>query len=372
MFRKRHPPPGAPPGTLVTHPGASPTRLLLIDYGPDTVQERSLSSLDDLPPPISGRVRWLCIQGLGDEPLLRALGEHFHVHPLALADVVNTPQRPKLDPYPDHALLITRAAHLDTRRRIGAEQISIVLFAGCVLSFEERQSELLDPVRERIRRRGLIVRGGADLLAQAIVDTVVDRYYPLLEEVGEELEAIERDVLDQPTRRILHRLHYVKTGLLTLRRGIYPQRDAIQAVLRRDSELFSAESIVYFRDSYDHAAQVVDVLESFRDIAAGLMDVYLTTINNRAGEVMKVLTVIATIFIPLTFLVGIYGMNFVWMPELHFWWAYPLLWAIMLAIATLMLVNFKRRGWLERQDTIAPEPSTKSGPHRHAPGRHLH
>jgi magnesium transporter len=234
-----------------------------------------------------------------------------------------------------------------------------------VLSFEEHPSDRLEPVRERIRRRGPIIRGGADVLAQAIVDTVVDGYYPLLDAIGEDLEELEREVLQRPTPHALGRIHGIKTGLLTLRRGIYPQRDAIQAVLRRDSEMFSPESIVYFRDAYDHAAQVVDVIESFREIASGLMEVYLSAINNRAGEVMKVLTVIATIFIPLTFVVGIYGMNFVWMPELHYWWSYPLLWVIMLVGGGAMLMNFKRRGWLERADPIVDGAAAK-GSHRRA------
>lgn len=370
MFHKRHPPPGAPPGTLMVGAAATPTRLLLSEYSASDVHERELTSVDEMDgaPPADG-VCWLSVQGLGDETVLRAIGERFRLHPLALADVVNTPQRPKLDAYDDQALLIARAAALDPHRRVVVEQVSIVLSQRWVLSFEEHPSDRLEPVRERIRRRGPIVRGGSDVLAQAIVDTVVDGYYPLLDAIGEELEALENEVLARPTPDVLRRVHAIKTGLLTLRRGIYPQRDAIQAVLRRDSELFSPESIVYFRDAYDHAAQVVDVIESFREIASGLMEVYLSAINNRAGEVMKVLTVIATIFIPLTFLVGIYGMNFVWMPELHYWWAYPLLWAIMLAGGGAMLVNFKRRGWLDRDDPTLARAVSKGSHRGRAQGR---
>lgn len=365
IFRKRHPPAGAPPGALAIPPDAPRPRLFLMEYSANEVREREITDLSELPAadPVADGVRWLGVQGLGDEALLTAVGAHFQIHPLALADIVNTPQRPKLDPYDTHALLIARAAYFDPARHLVSEQVSIVLFARCVLTFEERHSDLLEPIRQRIRRHRITTRMGADFLAQAVVDTVVDGYYPLLEEIGEELDQLERDVINRPSRRVLRRIHQIKTGLLTVRRGIYPQRDAIQAVLRRDSELFTPATAVYFRDAHDHAAQVVDVLESFRDIAAGLMEVYLTSISNRTGEVMKVLTVVSTVFIPLTFLVGVYGMNFTWMPELHFWWSYPLIWTVMLALAAVMLVYFKRRGWLQREDPLggprpnAPQPS---------------
>jgi magnesium transporter len=353
IFRKRHPPPGAAPGTLVPATDAPRPRLYLTEYSATDVAEREVAQASELPTgPPGDRVRWLSIQGLGDAELLTAIRDHFQIHPLAFADIVNTPQRPKLDPYDTHALLIARAAYFDTHRHFISEQVSIVLFERCVLTFEERQSDLLEPIRQRIRHHGPITRLGADFLAQAVIDTVVDGYYPLLEQLGEELEQLEHEVIARPSRRVLRRIHQIRNGLLAVRRGIYPQRDAIQAVLRRDSELFTPASAVYFRDAHDHAAQVVDVLESFRDIAGGLMEVYLTSISNRTGEVMKVLTVMSTIFIPLTFLVGIYGMNFVWMPELKVWWSYPLLWIVMLVMGAIMLVYFQRRGWLEREDPL--------------------
>ena len=360
IFRKRHPPPGAAPGALVVPTDAPRPLLHLMEYSSAEVREAEITDPDqiaaDQP---AGTVRWLSVRGLGDEALLTKIRDRFQIHPLAFADIVNTPQRPKLDAYDTHAVLIARAASLDPGRYLASEQVSIVLFERCVLTFEERQDALLDPVRDRIRRHGLMARMGADFLAQAVVDTVVDGYYPLLEEIGEQLEQLEHDIISRPSHHVLRRIHQVKNGLLTLRRGIYPQRDAIQAVLRRDSELFTTASLVYFRDAHDHAMQVVDVLESFRDVAAGLMDVYLTSISNRTGEVMKVLTVMSTIFIPLTFLVGVYGMNFVWMPELHIWWSYPMLWAFMLALGAVMLVYFKRRGWLDRDDPLGrpPRPS---------------
>jgi magnesium transporter len=360
MFRKRHPPPGAPPGALATATDAVPPRLFLVDYTPHAVREREIAGLSELPAdPLPEGVRWLSVQGLGDAGVLATIGDRFRIHPLALADVVNVPQRPKLDSYDDHVLLIARAAYLDAARLIVSEQVSIVLRERCLVSFEEQRSDLLEPVRQRIRHQGPITHVGVDFLAQAIIDTIIDGYYPLIEELGEELEYLEEEVIHRPTRSVLHRIYRVKHGLLTVRRNIYPQRDAIQAALRRDDELFTPASTPYFRDTYDHAAQVVDVLESFREIAAGLMEVYLTSISNRTGEVMKVLTVMSTIFIPLTFLVGIYGMNFVWMPELREWWSYPLLWAVMLVVGGVMLAYFKRRGWLERDDQHdqpAPKP----------------
>ncbi len=368
MFRKRHPPAGAPPGALAVPSDAPRPRLYLTEYSANVVREREITDLSQIPPAdtVADGVRWLGVQGLGDEALLTSIGAHFQIHPLALADIVNTPQRPKLDPYDTHALLIARAAYFDPARHLVSEQVSIVLFAHCVLTFEERPSDLFEPIRQRIRLHGPITRMGADFLVQAVVDTVIDGYYPLLEEIGEELDQLEREVINRPSRRILRRIHQIKTGLLTVRRGIYPQRDAIQAVLRRDSELFTPATAIYFRDAHDHAAQVVDVLESFRDIAAGLMEVYLTSISNRTGEVMKVLTVVATVFIPLTFLVGVYGMNFTWMPELHFWWSYPLLWVVMLALAAVMLIAFARRGWLEPDEPLGgPRPKAPEPPDHH-------
>jgi magnesium transporter len=231
--------------------------------------------------------------------------------------------------------------------------VSLVLGRRFLLTFQERLGDVLDPVRERIRQGiGPIRRAGPDYLAYAVIDAVIDGYYPILEQFGERLEALEDDVVLSPTPLLLRRIHHVKRELLDIRRAVWPQREAVSAVIRGDHELVGQEVRTYFRDVYDHCIQIMDVVETYRELAGGLMDVYLSSVSNRQNEVMKVLTVMASIFIPLTFLAGIYGMNFEHMPELHKRWAYPILLAVMAGVAGVMLLFFYRKGWLGSQDGV--------------------
>ncbi len=348
-FRKRHPPVGARPGTLVMEPGALPPRIHMIRYRADGVEEGPVTDPETLGPPPAGQpgVIWIDVQGLGDEKILRRLGERFGLHPLALEDMVNAPQRPKIEDYPHQLLLITRMARLEGAFEVDAEQVGLVLGPGYVLSFQERYGDVLDPVRVRLREGlGPMRSSGADYLAYALLDTIVDGYYPVLEHLGEVLARLEEQILTRPGRRTLARLNRLKVVLLGLRRGIWPQREALNRLLRDGSQFMSPEVRMYLRDTYDHAAQVVDVVDSHLELVAGLLNTYLSALGNRTNEVMKVLTIMASIFIPLTFLAGIYGMNFEAMPELHSPWGYPALLVVMVLTAIGMLIYFRRRGWL--------------------------
>jgi magnesium transporter len=230
---------------------------------------------------------------------------------------------------------------------VETEQVSIFLGPGFVITFQEHPGDCFDPIRDRIRKgKGQIRRQGADYLMYGILDAVIDGYFPFLEQLGEVVESLEDEVVEKPTRQTLNRVHEIKRDLLNIRRSVWPLREAINALIREESELVGETTRVYLRDCYDHAIQVLDVIETYRELAGGLMDVYLSSVSNKMNEVMKVLTIIATIFIPLTFMAGIYGMNFEAMPELKWRWSYPVLWCLMVAIAAVMLILFRRKGWL--------------------------
>jgi magnesium transporter len=345
-FKKRSPPPGSVPGTLAIPAGAPRPRLHAFCYDAEHLEERDVQNvelLNELRQP--QRVLWVDVQGLGDEQVIRRLGEIFGLHQLLLADVVNVPQRPKVEDYENVHLIITRTVELNGRD-LDVEQVSIVLGPSFVLSIQERPGDPFDPVRSRLRAGGMIRRMRADYLAYALMDTVVDGYFPLLERLGEDLEKLEEEVVGSPGPQALERIHRARRRLVTLRRAIWPLREELASLSRDDTGAFSRPVRVYVRDTYDHAVQAVDVVETYRELTGSLMDVYLSSVSQRTNEVMKVLTVVSSIFIPLTFIVGIYGMNFDWMPELRVWWGYPAVWAVMIAVAGGLLATFKSRGWL--------------------------
>lgn len=346
-FKKRSPPPGAVPGALAIPSGAPPPRLHAFCYDAERLVEQDVTDVEVLATLLStDRVLWVDVQGLGDEAVLRRLGEIFQLHPLLLADIVNVPQRPKVEDYDDVHLIITRTVERNGRD-LDVEQVSIVLGKHFVLSIQERPGDPFDPVRARLRTGGSIRRMRADYLAYTLLDTVVDGYFPLLESLGEEIERLEDDVVTAPGPDTLAAIHTARRRLLTLRRTVWPLREELAALGREDTGAFSRPVRVYVRDTYDHAVQAVDIVETYRELLGSLMDVYLSSVSQRTNEVMKVLTVVSTIFIPLTFVVGIYGMNFAYMPELQIWWAYPLVWLLMIAIGGGLFAAFRARGWLE-------------------------
>lgn len=354
---------GSSPGTLVIDRDARDSVVVVIDYNPDRADRVELSSLEQcLDFLASPSVSWIDVSGLGNEQTLKAMGEIFHLHPLTLEDIVNVPQRPKMEQYDDHLLIIARMVMLNPdRKSFTTEQVSFVLGERFLLTVQEEPTcDTFNPVRDRIRlSKGLIRSKGCDYLTYTLIDTIIDGFFPILENYGERLEDLEEEVVRSPSTSTLEKIYDIRRELLTLRRAIWPQRDAIYTLVREKSPLISEPVQVYLRDCYDHAVQVIDMVETYRELASSLMDVYLSSVNNRLGEVMKTLTVISSIFIPLTFIAGVYGMNFntevsPWnMPELNAYWGYPLCLAMMGACTLVLLWFFWKKGWLGGN---TPEP----------------
>ncbi len=353
-FGKRYHPPGTSPGTLREHaePQASTLRLKLFDYNAQSFNETSLESVAEIAAaPAPEGIRWLHLQGQPDPQTLQQLGKQFGLHPLALEDVLNTGQRPKVDSYPDQLFITMNLPRLDEEGELSFTQVSLFLTDRMLLSFHHGEDQPFQAVVERLRKRsGRIRERGTDYLLYALLDVIVDQGFPLLEQLGETIEELEEELLDSPGKPTLARIHLVRRDLLLLRRNLWPQRE-VMANLNREGHGFIHDSTQpYLRDCYDHTIQILDLLESYREMAASMLDVYLTSLSHKLNEVMKVLTVIATIFIPLTFIVGVYGMNFAgdspWaMPELAWYYSYPILWLFMLSVAGGMIFAFRRRGW---------------------------
>jgi magnesium transporter len=322
----------------------------VIAYGPGGCEEKAVADAAELRPPAGGAgVTWIDVEGFGDQRALEAIREAFGIHPLAMADVVNSPQRPKLEDYDDQYLIVARMARVTQRGDIDLEQVSIIHGKGWVLTFQEHPGDVFDPIRERLRNgAGTLQRMGADYLVYALLDAIVDEYFVVLEHIGGELDRVEEEVMGKPTQQALARIHRVRRALLDLHRIQWGQREMLGRALRDESVPFGKRARVYLRDVHDHAVQILDVIETYRETAAALTDIYLSSVSNRLNEVMKTLTVMASIFIPLTFIVGIYGMNFDHMPELRWRHGYAAVWAVMLAVAAVLLAWFRRRGWLGR------------------------
>ncbi|XHX79975.1 MAG: magnesium/cobalt transporter CorA [Stenomitos frigidus ULC029] len=353
--------PGSMPGTLNIEADASPPVIVLIDYNEAQAVRQEVETPEACVPFLDTEsVSWVDVKGLGSEDVLRRLGHVFHLHPLVLEDIVNVPQRPKIEDYDDQLLIIARMVTLKSSGNgFISEQVSLILGRHYLLTVqEEPEYDCFGPIRERIRTgKGTIRKQGADYLAYSLLDSIIDGFFPVLEEYGEQIEALENEVVENPSRQTLEKIHTVKRELLGLRRAIWPQRDAINALIRDGSDLISPDVNIYLRDCYDHAIQVLDMVETYRELAASLMDVYLSSVSNKMNEIMKLLTVISSIFIPLTFIAGIYGMNFntekspLNMPELDWYWGYPLVMVLMALIGVGMLFLFWRRGWFENFST---------------------
>ncbi|MBC7880276.1 MAG: magnesium/cobalt transporter CorA [Anaerolineae bacterium] len=353
---------GAMPGTLSIPEDALPTEIELIDYRDVEAVRIPIEKPEDCIPYLDmASVSWVDVRGLGSEDILRRIGQVFHLHPLALEDVVNVPQRPKVEEYAEQIVLITRMviANQDSEG-FTSEQVSFVLGKNYLLTIqEEPKRDCFERVRERIcQNKGSIRKHGPDYLAYALIDAIIDGFFPVLERYGELIEELEDEVVDKPTRQTLEKIHNVRRELLSLRRAIWPQRDAINTLIRDGSDMISPDVLIYLRDCYDHSVQILDMVETYRELASSLMDIYLSSVSNRMNEIMKVLTIISTIFIPLTFIVGVYGMNFntekspYSMPELNWYWGYPLCWLIMLTIALSLLFYFWKRGWFENTQNL--------------------
>ncbi len=353
LWKKRFSAPGTAPGTLrAAEQRVETVRVEVIDYGPDHLEERTVERVEDtFVYRDRSSVTWINVIGLHDLGPLERLGERFGLHPLTLEDVLNTHQRPKLEDYGDYQFVVMKLVHAG--ERIETEQISMFLGYNFLITFQEVPGDVFEPIRERIRKGRPRIRGaGADYLAYALLDALVDHFFPVLEAYGEKIEALEDELVDNPTTDTLARIHGIKKELLLLRRAAWPQREVVNGLERLESANLRKETRVFLRDCYDHAIQVMDMLETYRDLASGMLDVYLSSVSNRMNEVMKVLTIMASIFIPLTFIAGIYGMNFdpqasPWnMPELGWRWGYPAVWLVMLGIGGALFVYFRRKEWL--------------------------
>ncbi len=346
MFRKRHPPRGARPGTLVLPKDSPPPRIHAIHYAQADLKEFDVGKVASLRPPEKG-VLWVDVQGLGDEAVLRELGDAFGLHPLVLEDIVHCPQRPKVEEHDTYHFMITRAL---TRKHgvLKAEQISILYGMGWVLTFQEIPGDDWNPVRQRIRNpMGRMRQHGADYLAYALLDAIIDGYFPVLEDVGNDLERCETAVLRSTDGGITEGIHALKRDLLSFRRTIFPQVEALHQLLRSESSLVSEPVRVFLRDCLDHCTQCLEEIEAFREIGTELVGAHLAALSNRTSEVMKMLTVISSIFIPLSFVAGLYGMNFRHMPGLEDRWGYPLVLLVMSLVALFMVAYFRRRRWIE-------------------------
>jgi magnesium transporter len=343
---------GARPGTLVIPEGSDHPRIYVMHYDGTRSDERAIEDIKQLREYVNAPgVTWVDVQGLGDESTLRAVAELFHIHPLALEDVVHTHQRPKTENYPNHQFVVLRMPNVDAEGKLDLEQMSIFLAKKHVLTVQERYEDDFGPVRDRIRRGGGPIRAnGADYLAYALIDRIVDGFYPVLEQIGERIEVMEIEVLEGGDTSVISRINELKKELLSLRRALWPLRDAVSTLIR-DPNPYVGDSVrIFLRDVWDHCAQLVDSIETYRDLASGLMNTYLSIVSNRTNEVMKVLTIMASIFIPLTFLAGVYGMNFEFMPELHWRWGYPVLLVVMGVVGVGLLGYFRNKGWLGKID----------------------
>lgn len=348
----RRTPPGALPGAVVVDPQAKPPKLHLLAYGPDACEERTLGKVSEAREYLGKLpVTWINVEGLGDATTIGQVGEMFGLHRLALEDVVNVHQRAKVEEYRDHLFIVARMPRQDPH--LESEQVSIFLGKNFLVTFLEDPGDCFEQVRQRLRAgQGLGRTCGPDYLAYALIDAVIDAYFPVLERYGEKLDTLEDEMLLRPSPHTVAELHVAKSVLRMARRVLWPQREALNTLVRDRTALVRDEARVYLRDCYDHTVQLIDLLEVDRERCADLMDIYLTTASNRLNEVMRVLTVISTLFIPLTFIVGVYGMNFntkasPWnMPELEWYFGYPLVWLAMLVVAAGQFVFFFRKGWL--------------------------
>jgi magnesium transporter len=344
---------GVPPGTLI-HVGErkqDQSRLHLLRYSADSLQEREIG-VEDLSTLLADKgeskhVTWINVDGVHNPDAIQPFGNYLDIHPLVLEDILNTEQRPKLEEYENHLFVVLKMLFFDARGLIRAEQVSIILGPNYVLSFQEMEGDVFEAVRARLRgSKGRIRRMGADYLAYALLDAVIDSYFVLLERLGNQLEDLEEELIENPTHKLMHRIHELRREMILLRRSVWPLREVVGKLQRQPPPLLAETTGPFLRDVYDHTIQVIDTVETFRDLLTGMMDIYLSSMSNRMNEVMKLLTIIATIFIPLTFLAGVYGMNFDHMPELHWRWSYPLLWLIMVTVAGGMLWYFRKKRWL--------------------------
>jgi magnesium transporter len=341
---------GLLPGTIV-HIGekkVEKTKISIIDYGDEQFLEKEIETVEDCYPYINkATVTWVNIDGIHEEEIIEKMGACCNLHPLLLEDIANTNQRSKFEDFGDYIFIVLKMlSYNDKNHALNIEQVSVIFGPHFVISFQEREGDVFNSVRERVRNgKSRIRKMGPDYLAYALIDAVVDNYFIILEKLGEDIESLEEELVKNPISHTLQEIHKLKRELIFIRKSVWPLREVINALERSESSLIQKTTFIYLRDVYDHTIQVIDTVETFRDMASGMLDTYLSSMSNRMNEVMKVLTIIATIFIPLTFIAGIYGMNFKYMPELQWQWGYYVVWGVMAVISIGMLLYFKNKKW---------------------------
>jgi magnesium transporter len=352
MIKKRSRKAGLPPGTLV-HIGekkAGEPIITLIDYDEAHLQESEVKTVEEC---FSFRemptVTWINVEGVHEVKVVEKIGNCFGLHPLVLEDILNTDQRPKMEVHGDYLYIVLKMLYDgDQNHPVEAEQVSLILGSNFAISFQEgKEGDVFNPVRERIRSgKGFIRKMGSDYLVYSLIDTIVDNYFLILERLGEKIELLEEELVAHPTTTTLREIQTFKNQMAFVRRVVWPLREVVSGLGRKESPLVKQTTEIYLRDVYDHIVQVMDTIEVYREMLSGMLDIYLSSVSNRLNSVMKVLTIIATIFMPLTFIAGIYGMNFRYMPELEWRWGYPAVWLMVVIIGISMLIYFKRKKWL--------------------------
>jgi magnesium transporter len=344
-------PPGLSPGTLV-HYGEKKeekVRITLYEYDDENFSFKEINNVEEiLTEEKPNFVKWINIDGLHDIDVIKKIGDYYNLHPLLLEDILHTDQRPKAEDYDSYIYIVLKMLkYNDNSSEVNVEQVSIILGNNFVISFQESVGDVFNPVRERLKNhKGKIRTMKADYLCYALLDAIVDQYFVILEKLGEDLAFIEEELLVNPEPSTLQKIHKLKRELIFLRKSIWPVREVVSFLQKGFSALIKSTTAVFLRDVYDHTIQIIETLEEYRDIVSSLIDIYLSSISNKMNQIMKVLTIIATIFIPLTFIAGVYGMNFKYMPELEWHWGYFAVWAFMIVISVFMLIIFKKRGWL--------------------------
>ncbi|NJD52534.1 MAG: magnesium/cobalt transporter CorA [Candidatus Methanoperedens sp.] len=349
--KKRSVKTGLPPGSLI-HIGEKKSehvRIRILDYDENQFEEKEARTIEEcFPFKDKPTTTWINIDGLHQVDIIEKIGNKFGFHPLLLEDILNTEQRPKIEDFETHIYIVLKMLYYNEKtHNIDIEQISIIFGHNFVISFQEKEGNIFDPIRERIRTgKGRTRKMGADYLSYSLVDFIVDSYFSILEKLGENIEDVEETMITNPKPATLHGIHCLKRKMISLRKSVWPLRDVLSALERSDSALIQEQTRIYLKDVYDHTIQVIDTIETYRDVLSGMLDVYLSSISNKMNEIMKVLTIIATIFIPLTFIAGVYGMNFEFMPELRWRWGYPAVWIVMTCVGISMLVYFRKKKWI--------------------------
>jgi magnesium transporter len=350
LIRRQRKQPGLSPGTLI-HVGEQKAQTVDISFhqynNAEVIEQKSVP-IKNIPHSEDKHITWIQVSGIHDVEKIDTIGKQYSLHPLLLEDILNTEQRPKVEDYTDYLFIVFKTLDFDEETHgIRSDQIALVIGKNLLISFHENETGFFNPIRERIQSgKGRIRKMGSDYLAYALMDVVIDHYFITLEKLGSRIDDIEKSLLNNPSVEVLHNINFIKREMVFLRKNIWPVRELVATLERRESPIIHQHTVIYLRDLYDHIVQAIDTIESMRDVLTGMLDVYLSSMSNKTNEVIKVLTIIATIFIPLTFIVGIYGMNFDFMPELTWRYGYPAIMLLMLLLVGGMLYYFRRNNWI--------------------------